>query len=115
MRQHCALTLSAHTLIPPPPRYVVTRWYRAPELLLSCKHYTSAIDMWSIGCIFAELLARRPLFAGDDYLHQLQLICDVVGSPNDEELHFVSESSAARYLREMRVKVSAAATSLTRH
>ncbi len=44
--------------------YVVTRWYRAPELLLSCEHYTAAIDMWSVGCILAELLGRRPLFPG---------------------------------------------------
>lgn len=44
--------------------YVVTRWYRAPELLLSCDHYTAAIDMWSVGCILAELLGRRPLFPG---------------------------------------------------
>lgn len=44
--------------------YVVTRWYRAPELLLSCDHYTAAIDVWSVGCILAELLGRRPLFPG---------------------------------------------------
>jgi serine/threonine protein kinase len=44
--------------------YVVTRWYRAPELLLSCEHYTAAIDMWSVGCILAELLGRKPLFPG---------------------------------------------------
>jgi serine/threonine protein kinase len=44
--------------------YVVTRWYRAPELLLSCDHYTASIDMWSVGCILAELLGRRPLFPG---------------------------------------------------
>jgi serine/threonine protein kinase len=42
----------------------VTRWYRAPELLLSCDHYTAAIDVWSVGCILAELLGRRPLFPG---------------------------------------------------
>jgi serine/threonine protein kinase len=44
--------------------YVVTRWYRAPELLLPCEHYSAAIDMWSVGCILAELLGRRPLFPG---------------------------------------------------
>lgn len=44
--------------------YVVTRWYRAPELLLACSDYTAAIDVWSVGCIFAELLARKPLFPG---------------------------------------------------
>ena len=44
--------------------YVVTRWYRAPELLLSCDHYSAAIDVWAVGCILAELLLRKPLFAG---------------------------------------------------
>ena len=60
--------------------------------------------MWSIGCIFAELLGRRPLFAGHDFLHQLQLICDVIGSPSDEEIAHVEESSAGRCLREMSPK-----------
>ena len=57
--------------------YVVTRWYRAPELLLSCAEYTAAIDVWSVGCIFAELLGRKPLFPGKDYVHQLDLITKV--------------------------------------
>jgi serine/threonine protein kinase len=81
--------------------YVVTRWYRAPELILACDHYSSAIDMWSVGCIFAELIARRPLFAGEDFLHQLRLICEVLGSPTNEDLAFMSEGSANRYLRDM--------------
>ena len=49
--------------------YVVTRWYRAPELLLSCDKYTEAIDIWAVGCILAELLLRKPLYPGKDYLH----------------------------------------------
>ena len=56
--------------------YVVTRWYRAPEIMLSCQEYTKAIDVWSVGCIFAELLGRKPIFPGDDYIHQLTIICD---------------------------------------
>ncbi len=44
--------------------YVVTRWYRAPELLLSCDVYSGAIDVWSVGCILAELLLRKPFFPG---------------------------------------------------
>lgn len=70
--------------------YVVTRWYRAPEIMLSCQEYTKAIDMWSVGCIFAELLGRKPLFPGDDYIHQLQIICEKLGTPTDEELYFVT-------------------------
>ncbi len=59
--------------------YVVTRWYRAPEIMLSCQEYTKAIDVWSLGCIFAELLGTKPLFPGDDYIHQLRLIVDLLG------------------------------------
>mmetsp|Transcript_10283 Transcript_10283/g.20178 ORF Transcript_10283/g.20178 Transcript_10283/m.20178 type:complete len:552 (+) Transcript_10283:550-2205(+) len=81
--------------------YVVTRWYRAPELILACDHYSSAIDIWSVGCIFAELMTRRPLFPGEDFLHQLRLICQVLGSPSNEEMAFMSEGSANRYLREL--------------
>jgi mitogen-activated protein kinase 1/3 len=49
-------------------RYVVTRWYRAPEVILQASEYTKAIDIWSAGCIFAELIGRTPLFPGKDYL-----------------------------------------------
>ncbi len=58
--------------------YVVTRWYRAPELLLNCSEYTEAIDVWSVGCIFMELLNRKPLFPGKDYVQQLVLITEVL-------------------------------------
>ena len=51
--------------------YVVTRWYRAPELLLNCSEYMAAIDVWSVGCIFAEMYTKRPLFQGDSEIDQL--------------------------------------------
>ena len=57
--------------------YVVTRWYRAPELLLNCSEYTAAIDIWSVGCILGEILTRQPLFPGKDYVHQLRLVTEV--------------------------------------
>ncbi|KAG0473227.1 hypothetical protein HPP92_015084 [Vanilla planifolia] len=57
--------------------YVVTRWYRAPELLLNCSEYTAAIDIWSIGCILGEIVTREPLFPGKDYVQQLRLITEV--------------------------------------
>lgn len=57
--------------------YVVTRWYRAPELLLNCSEYTAAIDVWSVGCILGEIATREPLFPGKDYVHQLRLITEV--------------------------------------
>ena len=52
---------------------------QSPELLLSCAEYTSAIDVWSVGCIFAELMGRKTLFPGKDYVHQLNLIMRVLG------------------------------------
>lgn len=57
--------------------YVVTRWYRAPELLLNCSEYTAAIDIWSVGCILLEIIRREPLFPGKDYVQQLGLITEV--------------------------------------
>lgn len=57
--------------------YVVTRWYRAPELLLNCSEYTAAIDIWSVGCILGETITREPLFPGRDYVQQLRLITEV--------------------------------------
>jgi serine/threonine protein kinase len=46
--------------------YVTTRWYRAPELLLTAREYSTSVDMWSVGCIFAEMIRRRPLLPGTD-------------------------------------------------
>ncbi|KAI7750932.1 hypothetical protein M8C21_031273 [Ambrosia artemisiifolia] len=62
--------------------YVVTRWYRAPELLLNCSEYTAAIDIWSVGCILMEIILREPLFPGKDYVQQLSLITQVPICPN---------------------------------
>lgn len=81
--------------------YVVTRWYRAPELLLCCNDYTAAIDVWSVGCIMAELLGRKPLFPGKDYVHQLNLITKVIGSPSEDDMGFVTSDKARRYLRSL--------------
>lgn len=63
---------------------VVTLWYRAPELLLGTKEYSTAIDMWSVGCIFAEILTKKPLFPGKGELDQLGLIFRTLGTPNEE-------------------------------
>ncbi|KAG0092508.1 hypothetical protein BGZ93_001041 [Podila epicladia] len=63
---------------------VVTLWYRAPELLLGSKHYTTAIDMWSIGCIFAEFVNNEPLLPGKSEAEQLEKIFKLLGMPNDK-------------------------------
>ncbi|KAJ2162064.1 TFIIH complex serine/threonine-protein kinase subunit kin28 [Coemansia sp. RSA 552] len=63
----------------------VTRWYRAPELLLGATNYTGAVDMWAMGCVFAELLLRTPYLAGDSDLDQLSKIFRARGTPTEEE------------------------------
>jgi len=63
---------------------VVTQWYRAPEILLGEKMYTWGADIWSLGCIFAEMLTKRPLFPGDSEIDQLFRIFRLLGTPTEE-------------------------------
>ncbi|GLJ09380.1 hypothetical protein SUGI_0107790 [Cryptomeria japonica] len=63
---------------------VVTLWYRAPEVLLGTKHYSTAIDVWSLGCIFAELCNMKVLFNGDSQIQQLLKIFRLIGTPNEQ-------------------------------
>ncbi|KAL9611320.1 MAG: hypothetical protein Q9167_004044 [Letrouitia subvulpina] len=65
---------------------VVTRWYRPPELLLQLRKYTTAIDMWGVGCVFGEMFKGRPILSGSSDINQAQLIFDLVGSPNEENM-----------------------------
>eukprot|EP00003_Mantamonas_plastica_P033559 TRINITY_DN968_c0_g1_i2.p2 TRINITY_DN968_c0_g1~~TRINITY_DN968_c0_g1_i2.p2 ORF type:complete len:204 (+),score=79.42 TRINITY_DN968_c0_g1_i2:707-1318(+) len=81
--------------------YVATRWYRAPEIMLSWRQYTQAMDMWSVGCIFAELLGRQPLFPGKDYLQQIDMITDTLGSPSEEDIEQITNEKARRYMRSL--------------
>lgn len=85
--------------------YVATRWYRAPELCGSFfSKYTPAIDMWSIGCIFAEMLTGKPLFPGKNVVHQLDLMTDLLGTPAPEAIARIRNEKARRYLASMRKK-----------
>lgn len=85
--------------------YVATRWYRAPELCGSFfSKYTPAIDIWSIGCIFAEMLTGRPLFPGKNVVHQLDLMTDLLGTPSPEAVARIRNEKARRYLSSMRKK-----------
>lgn len=65
---------------------VVTRWYRPPELLLGLRRYTTAIDMWGVGCIFGEMFEKSPILAGDSDFKQAQVIFDLIGTPNEENM-----------------------------
>jgi len=62
---------------------VVTRWYKAPELLLGLKNYSTPVDIWSVACIFAEMITSNPLFCGDCDIDQLQRIFRTLGTPNE--------------------------------
>ncbi|XP_010272645.1 PREDICTED: mitogen-activated protein kinase 8-like [Nelumbo nucifera] len=85
--------------------YVATRWYRAPELCGSFfSKYTPAIDIWSIGCIFAEVLTGKPLFPGKNVVHQLDLMTDLLGTPSMDTISQVRNEKARRYLTSMRKK-----------
>ena len=77
--------------------YEITRWYRAPEVILCPSHYSKAVDIWSVGCIFAELLGRQPLFPGDHYLDQIQKIVAVTGTPKMEDLDFIKKKEAKEF------------------
>lgn len=80
--------------------YVSTRWYRAPEVILGDPRYGQAIDIFSCGCIFAELIARKPLFPGKDYINQLNLIMEVIGTPSKEVLDKIDNQSARSYVEQ---------------
>ncbi|XP_026104961.1 mitogen-activated protein kinase 14A isoform X3 [Carassius auratus] len=73
--------------------YVATRWYRAPEIMLNWMHYNMTVDIWSVGCIMAELLTGRTLFPGTDHIDQLKLIMLLVGTPGPELLMKISSES----------------------
>ncbi|XP_072805995.1 mitogen-activated protein kinase 15 isoform X3 [Vicugna pacos] len=75
--------------------YVATRWYRAPEVLLSSSWYTPGVDMWSLGCILGEMLRGRPLFPGTSTLHQLELILETIPPPSEEDLLALGSSYSA--------------------
>jgi len=64
---------------------VVTRWYRAPELLMGARYYGKGVDMWSVGCVFAEMMLRMPYFAGDSEIDQLGKIFWALGTPTEKD------------------------------
>ena len=63
---------------------VITRWYRPPELLFGARHYSGAVDVWSVGMVFAELIIRAPYLAGNTEVEQIALICKQIGTPTED-------------------------------
>uniref|UniRef100_A0A8C1AUH9 mitogen-activated protein kinase n=1 Tax=Cyprinus carpio carpio TaxID=630221 RepID=A0A8C1AUH9_CYPCA len=79
--------------------YVVSRWYRAPEVILNWMHYSQTVDIWSVGCIMAEMLLGRPLFKGNDYLDQLREIMKITGTPAPDFIMKLQSQDAKNYIR----------------
>ncbi len=78
--------------------HVVNRWYRAPEFILACDTYDYKVDVWSVGCILMEVMLRKPLFPGDDYIHQINLIFQLLGTPADEDVGWMTNQRALQYV-----------------
>jgi mitogen-activated protein kinase 1/3 len=94
------------------------RWYRAPEVMLTFKEYTRAIDIWSVGCVLAEMLNGKPLFPGRDCKrrlppfpprqpltlrhadhHQLSIILDILGTPSIDDFYAITSQRSREYIR----------------
>ncbi|KAI0982139.1 hypothetical protein GJ496_007198 [Pomphorhynchus laevis] len=78
--------------------YVATRWYRAPEIMLQSKGYDKPIDLWSVGCILAEMMNGKQLFPGRHYLEQISLILGLLGTPSERDLAWIKNEKARNYL-----------------
>jgi mitogen-activated protein kinase 15 len=78
--------------------YVATRWYRAPEILLGSTKYSKEADMWSIGCILAELLLGKPLFPGTSTLNQLNKLLEITGKPSKDDILSIQSDLASTML-----------------
>ena len=76
----------------------ISRWYRAPEAILSPDTYDKPVDIWSVGCILAELLGRQPLFPADNNLDELQKIISVLGSPTEADLDFITDEKTKNFV-----------------
>lgn len=85
----------------PMTEYVCTRWYRAPEVLCSWTVYSGSIDVWSVGCIFAEMHTCQPVFPGTNTQDQLDLIIGLLGSPSDEETQKIPHEKCQRWIKSL--------------
>jgi len=85
----------------PMTEYICTRWYRAPEVLCSWTDYDRSIDVWSVGCIFAEMIKRKPLFPGRSTQNQLQLIVGLMGAPDQRYLSRIPDSKCQKFIQSL--------------
>ncbi len=81
--------------------YVSTRYYRAPEIMLTWQKYGVEVDIWSAGCIFAEMIDGRPLFPGNDHVHQFSIITELLGSPPPDVIDTICSENTLRFVRSL--------------
>lgn len=81
--------------------YVATRWYRAPEILLGSSKYSKAVDMWSVGCILAELLVGKPVFQGKSSLNQIEKVLELIGKPSTQDIESIESPHAETILNSL--------------
>ena len=81
--------------------YVVTRFYRAPEIMLSSHSYSNSVDVWSIGCTLGEIISGKVLFPGENYIEQVNLIIEKRGTPDKETIESISNENAKKYIESL--------------
>ncbi|KAJ2864045.1 MAPK protein hog1 [Coemansia aciculifera] len=81
--------------------YVSTRYYRAPEIMLTWQKYDVAVDIWSAGCILAEMFEGTPLFPGKDHVHQFSIITELLGTPPDDVIQTIGSENTLRFVRSL--------------
>lgn len=81
--------------------YVSTRHYRAPEIMLSWQRYDTEVDIWSAGCILAEMILGKPLFPGQDHIHQFSIITELLGTPPEEVISTIMSENTLRFVRSL--------------
>jgi serine/threonine protein kinase len=81
--------------------YIATRWYRAPEVILSWKQYTGAIDVWSVGCILAELMRRKVLLPAASEQEMMHMITELIGSPSNDLINQIEDEDNKKFMREL--------------
>lgn len=84
--------------------YVATRYYRAPEIMLTWQKYDSAVDIWSAGCIFSEMMEGQPLFPGRDHVHQFSIITELLGSPPPEVIETICSENTLNFVQSLPFK-----------
>ena len=81
--------------------YVVTRFYRAPEIMLSSHSYSNSVDVWSIGCTLGEIISGKVLFPGENYIEQVNLIIEKRGTPDPATMESISNENAKKYIESL--------------